>query len=135
MKKLAIVVGCSAMFLLATLTYLVPAASSQAPADPQSLVGEWQGQWKRTKAMGRKAGTGGTYHLTIDRVEGNKVYFKELAVTEKARDERQLTGVLNGNTLTYGDQGNFQLTIEGSKMTGTSRTFQGGSEIELTKTK
>jgi hypothetical protein len=126
----------SVMFLLVVTSSLMPVALAQTPAvDPQSLVGEREGQWKATKTTGRRAATGGRYYITVHRVDGNKVYFKELAVTPKAREEREREGVLNGNVLTYGSEGNFRFTIAGPKMTGESRTFQGGSEIELTKTK
>jgi hypothetical protein len=119
---------------LTALIVLVAVASAQTPFDPQSLVGEWQGQWTtfRSLWLGRGFAESGHYYLTVQSVVGNKVHLRVLAVTKKPRDEREYEGELDGNVLTYGGRGN-QLTIDGATMKGWSRTLKDGADIELTK--
>ena len=124
--------------LLAAVTFHMLVASAQTPFDPRSLVGEWQGHWTTVQSLMLRRGftDTGNYYLTIQRVDGKKVFLKELAITQKARHEREYEGELDGNVLTYGGaKANpfVRLTIDGTKMTGRSRTLKDGADIELTK--
>jgi len=60
------------LFVASVVAVAVLGASawSQAPLDPQSLIGDWNGSWTNKKAQG----VNGQYHLRIEQVNGNKVY-------------------------------------------------------------
>ncbi len=56
-----------------SLSYASPIASAQPAVDPQSLIGEWEGQWKGVSGYGQ---FGGRLYLTIEKVDGDKVFGK-----------------------------------------------------------
>jgi hypothetical protein len=120
--------GASLVLLLAVWTSLVPVASAQSPVDPQSLVGDWQGTWKPQAST--KRNRTGSYHLSVERVEGARVSGKVLKVDDKLTEEKTFTGRLNGNVLTYGT---VELTVDGARMSGKSGAGRGGFDIELQK--
>ncbi len=119
-----------AVVILALL--LIPVIVSGQAIDPQTLLGQWEGDWSSTGDRGR-------YYLTIEKVEGDKVH---LRIERSGMSDRTLpsdvrfVGTLAGNRLAYAPPRwpATQLTIEGNKMSGTS---QGRStiKIELQKTK
>src|SRR5262249_57741514 len=108
------------------------AAWSQAPLDPQSLVGEWSGSWINKQ----QRGVNGQYHLRIDQVKGNKV-FGQVTIVGREKAEFKIGGTLDGNRLTFGTQNPTELLIEGNQMKGSSQGAVRANpmDIALTKTK
>jgi hypothetical protein len=96
---------------LLILGMFVPGAWSQTPTvDPQTLVGRWVGSW--TNANTGKGN--GKYYLTIERVEGQKVFGVGEFVGQKT-SQFKVNGTLSGNQLTFGRT---ELTVDGREMRG-----------------
>jgi hypothetical protein len=107
-------------------------AWSQAPLDPQSLIGDWNGSWTNKKAQG----VNGQYHLMIEQVNGKKVYGQvEFSGSQTA--QFKLLGTLDGNRLTFGGPNPTEFLIEGNQMKGSSQGAPRGNpwDITLMKTK
>jgi len=126
------------LVIVLTLVILVLTPGSQgaaqAPLDPQALIGEWVGKWTATvgPGHGRYGGREGPYSLTVNRVEGDRVF-----ATVAFQGTRNIRATLSGNNLTFGNE-QFQtaLGIDGDQMRG--RVTGGGvppREIALTKKK
>jgi hypothetical protein len=109
-----------AVAMMATFAPVLPAEPQSAAVDPQTLVGEWAGEFS-----GMKAGKG-RYYLTIEKVDGDRVHLrierpdlKDPAAPKKTRS----VGTLNGNVLRYA--ASFvpptQLTIDGDRMSGSTQ--------------
>jgi hypothetical protein len=116
---------------VAALAAVALAAWAQAPLDPQSLVGEWSGTWQNK----HYSGGNGQYHLTIERVEGNKVYGQ---VVKSGQDRFNIVGTLAGNRLKFGGSVNpTEVLIEGNQMKGSTQGAirANPTDITLTKTK
>ena len=107
----------------------VPVNSCAQPLEPQSLIGEWIGTWQ-----GKLASVSGSYRLTIQRIDGEKV--RGHVETSGERGENRtfpITGVLRGNHLTYGTSNyTVDLEISGSEMRGNWSGLV-KREISLTK--
>ena len=117
------------------LATLVASAWSQAPLDPQSLVGEWSGSWTN-----KHLPVNGRYSLTIEKVEGDKVYGQVYFTTptgSRPTVQFKIGGTLDRNRLTVGSQNPTELLIEGNQMTGSSQGAPRANpwDITLTKTK
>ncbi len=114
---------------LATLTF---SAWSQAPLDPQSLVGEWSGPWRNKQLPGAN----GQYHLTIEEVKGDKVY-GQVTISGRETVQFKLSGTLDGNRLTFGSANPTVFLIEGNQMKGSAQGAVRANpmDIALTKTK
>jgi hypothetical protein len=128
-------IGRLAMPFIASLVAvaaLAVSAWSQAPLDPQSLVGDWSGSWTN-KTL---SGANGRYHLTIEQVRGNKVY-GNVVISGQRTVQYKIDGTLDGNRLTFGTQNPTQFLIEGKQMRGSAQGSPTGHplEIALTKTK
>ncbi len=96
---------------LLVLGLSVPGAWSQTrTVEPQTLVGKWSGSW--TNANTGKGN--GKYYLTIDRVEGQKVFGSGEVIGQK-NSEFKVNGTLSGNQLTFGRT---ELTVDGVTMRG-----------------
>lgn len=106
------------------------AHSQDASFDPQSLVGQWVGTWTETGARGLS----GSYHMTIEKVEGNQVRGNaEMAGRRVPVPPFRVSGTLSGNRLTYGRRVKTELTIEGNRMTGGTSGANDDVRIELTR--
>src|SRR2546421_4204700 len=94
-----------------------PAFAQTAP-DPQALVGEWAGV--ATRIAPRAGASRATYMLTIEKVEGAKVYGH--ADTLGSGPPASFVGTLRGNTLTF-YSGRFEtaLTLAGKRLYGLRR--------------
>src|SRR5712692_11173845 len=83
-----------------------------ADLEAQVLLGEWQGTW----AMASSRSSTGNYYITINKVEGNKVYGQsERPATSKSGESNwNFVGTLAENVLTVKtpDLG-MELTING----------------------
>jgi hypothetical protein len=84
--------------------------------DPQSLVGQWSGNWTEKS----ESKMNGPYYITIERVEGNKVFGRAEVHSMKGKTEFQFVGTLQGNRLTFGRDNVTDLTIDGNRMEGTA---------------
>src|SRR5262249_42226463 len=84
--------------------------------DPQPLVGQWNGSWT-DKAESK---VNGPYYITIERVEGNKVFGRGELHSRPGKTEFQFVGTLEGNRLTYGRDNVVNLTIDRNTMEGTA---------------
>jgi hypothetical protein len=91
-------------------------AWSQAPLDPQSLIGDWNGSWTNKKAQG----VNGQYHLMIEQVNGKKVY-GQVEFSGPQTAQFKLLGTLDGNRLTFGGPNPTEFLIEGNQMKGSSQ--------------
>ncbi len=101
----------------------------QSSPDPQALVGEWWGSWKARAQKGR-----GDYALTVERVEGERVYGRAKA-TGPWKADFEFTGRFEGKRLTFGrEDAATELVIDGRRMFG---TFRGTitRDIELVRSK
>ena len=100
---------------------------AQTTSDPQALIGEWSGL--ATQISSRGAGSRGPYTLSIERVEGVKVY--GWTSRPGGGQSTSFVGALRGNTLTF-YTGRFatDLTVAGTRMYGVRR---GGGEGENTE--
>ena len=97
------------LFYVLLLSTVVPSAWSQTPEiDPQALVGRWSGSW----IGAHQSKHSGKYYLTIERVEGQKVYGRR-EITGRYDTEGKITGRLSGNQLTFSKT---ELTIDGDAM-------------------
>ena len=115
----------------------VAPALSQAPVDPQSLVGNWSGRWSMRNPQGHQVS--GQYDVSITKVEGDKVYAHvDAAGGSGGRGPGappvvgDFVGTLDGNRLTLG---NDELTVDGSRMKGRKGGTSFLSEIDLAKKK
>ena len=126
--KRALVLAGLAVIVAAALA-LVPVVVAQTAPDPKSLLGEWIGSWSdraTAKANGR-------YYLTIEKVEGNKVFGRG-EVHAQRTTEFKFQGALEGNRLRYGRDTVADLTIDGDRMEGTT-TGRANWSIKLNKQK
>ena len=103
-------------------------APAQAPFDPQSLVGEWAGQWARKDRPGE---INGPYYLKIEKVDGTKVSGQTDSRLAKVR----WTGVLEGDHLTFNAPVGVttELSTDGKAMTGSIRSKRGVYDLSLSK--
>lgn len=117
------------LFVVSVITSMACAALvwAQTPVDPQSLVGEWSGQW--ASRGGSSQHMSGPLSMTVTRVEGTAVSasFSSRGGTRGFQiwDSK---GNLEGNILRFG---NSTYTIDGTTMTGSNTT----SNLTLSKTK
>jgi hypothetical protein len=99
---------------------LVSPSFPQQPAiDPQSLIGQWEGDWLVQTVRGPR---GGRYYLTLQRVE-NDVLYGRVEFTGSLTPQYDVHGTVEGNVLTYvsaDKQVTAKLTIAGDTMSGTS---------------
>ena len=107
--------------------------AGQTPVlDPQSLVGEWQGNWIDPRDTNNK----GSYFMTIKRVEGN-VVVTHLYIVGRGVFDGERSATLSGNTMIMQTQSNrAEFVIEGRQMRGTTRNISSGivvQEISLVK--
>src|SRR5262249_28080072 len=110
-----------ALFLV---TSSVPVLA-QTVSDSESLVGHWAGIATTTNM--RQGNMRLPYALSIERVEGGKVY----GTIETAGAGGGFVGTLRGNQLTfYTGRYENSLTVSGRRMFGVRR---GGSDIENTE--
>src|SRR5262245_14405173 len=112
------------------LAALAGSVWSETPLDPQSLVGVWSG----TRINKHGGGAAGQYELTIERVNGDKIYMQ---VVIDGRETFETVGTLNGNRLTFSKQNPTELLIEGNQMKGTTQgsTRAAPRAVTLIKTK
>ena len=103
-----------------------------ADLEPQALIGEWQGTW----AMAASRSSTGNYYITINKVEGNKVYGRsERPATGKSGESNwNFVGTLAENVLTVKtpDLG-MELTVNGKNMTGWSLVRGNRFDLNLAK--
>jgi len=99
----------------AALAQTVPAPTTP---DPQALVGEWAGV--ATRIAARAGAARGAYMLTIEKVEGGKVYGR--ADMRGDGLPSSFVGMFRGNTLTF-YTGRFEtnLTLDGKRLYGLRR--------------
>ena len=112
-RTLLVVAGMVSAFVMS------PAQIWSQSIDPQSLIGFWEGAWHwRT---GEQQG-GGQYYLTIDRIQGNKV-FGSVLVNGRGTRQFKVVGTVDGNRLTY-DYGRNMHTelqiVDDGRMEGTT---------------
>ena len=107
----------------------LPVATAQTTTDPQSLVGEWVGTWN-DRNLSR---TNGKYYLTIEKVEGNKVFGKGETTTNR-NNQFRFQGTFDGSRLTFGRDIITELMVDGDRMEGTS-TGRANWRILLNKQK
>ncbi len=115
--SLSIILRGLAVAMMATLALVRQAEPQSAAFDPQTLVGEWAGEFS-----GMKAGKG-RYYLTIEKVDGDRVHLrierpdlKEPAAPKNARSVGSME------------------TFSATRMSG-SMQGRDGLKIELRKTK
>ena len=125
--------GRSALIFFACVVALVGlavSAWSQEVLDPQSLVGEWGGSW--INKSNRRVN--GQYYLTVEKVEGNKVY-GQVTISGSDTTQFKIVGTLAGNRLTFGTQSPTELLIEGKQMKGTNQGAVRAAPLDITLTK
>jgi hypothetical protein len=94
--------------------------------DPQWLVGEWDGQ----AYNGDDHHVTEVIHLTITRVEGNRVFGSIEVYHRFGRRVHPMRGTLQENNLTMGP---FNFTVYGRRMTGSGLLGVLRKYLELTK--
>jgi hypothetical protein len=101
-------------------------------ADPQALVGKWEGTWKVIAHPDITS----DYNMSVTKVVGNQVYGRaERRLTTGRITMADFVGTLEGDHLTYGDAiSSTELTISGNQIRGTSiENFK--LAIEMTRAK
>ena len=114
---------------VASAFWPVPEAVAQN-VDPQSLMGQWNGTWTEKSA----SKLNGPYYLTIEKVDGNKVFGRGEVHSRPGKTEFKFVGTLEGNRLTYGRDNVVDLTIDGDRMEGTA-TGRTNWRVKLNKQK
>ena len=103
-----------------------------ADLEPQALIGEWQGTW----AMAASRSSTGNYYITINKVEGSKVYGRSErpATTRTGESNWNFVGTLAENVLTVkaADLA-MELTVNGKNMTGWSLVRGNRFDLNLLK--
>jgi len=108
-------------------------ATARAQTDPQSLVGDWSGEWRSKTGSSSNYGP---YSLTIEKVQGNKVSGHVQARSDRGNVDYKFLGALDGNQLTWtAGNATTNLTVGGTTMTGTTTGGRTNSDISLTKKK
>jgi hypothetical protein len=108
-----------------SFTIIAPLVRAQTPVDPQSLVGEWTGEW----VWRARQTDHGPMSMTISKVEGNTVFASgEYRGGTRGMQSWTGKGTLDGNTLRIGKS---TYTVDGNTMTGGNDT----SNLTLTKKK
>jgi hypothetical protein len=130
---MTVVLRCLAVATMVTVTLVRPAELQSALLDPQTLVGEWAGEF-----TGMKGGKG-RYYLTVEKVDGNRVHLRveRPDMREPAAPKNvQSVGTLNGNVLSYAAPRlpPTHLTIDGDRMSGTMQGLD-SFKIELRRVK
>lgn len=122
----------TAMLVVVSSVVTMPSATPAQGFDPQSLVGEWTGQWSTASNRGP---VGGSVSITIKKVEGGKVYGESRFTGANSVPDGKFAGDLTerGYTLTTSRFVSVY-TVEGDKMTGTSGAG-GRVQLSLTRTK
>jgi hypothetical protein len=103
-----------------------------ADLEPQALLGEWQGTW----SMASSRGSTGNYYITINKVEGNKVYGRsERPATSKSGESNwNFVGTLAENVVTVKTADlAMELTVNGKNMTGWSLIRGNRFDLSLAK--
>lgn len=119
--------------LLFVLGAGLAASNAGAQTDPQYLVGEWWGSWENVRVP---AQFNGQYHLTIEKVEGQKVFGK-YRTSGRQISEGSFVGTFDGSRLTFGRDPKVELSVVRDAMAG-ERTGTGAhatSKITLSKQK
>ena len=116
--------------LVVAVVGLVLPAMAEAPVDPQSLVGEWSGEWRWKNNVKHN----GPYSLIIERVAGANVFGRG-EFRGRSNGEFKFTGKLEGNHLTFGRDLHTDLVIDGTSMTGSRTGGQAPLDLKLTKIK
>jgi hypothetical protein len=100
--------------LLLALGYGSAPVLAQA-VDPQSLVGEWTGQWSSTS----RAQVSGPYSMVISKVDGDKVTGRVERSTQQKNVSFAFVGTLEGNKLIIDRPGSkTELEISDNQMRG-----------------
>ena len=95
-------------------------------------MGEWAGQWEgKTKPDLFH----GPYILTIEKVEGTKVFGHGASKTSAGAVEFKFVGALQGNHLSFGKDPTVSLEIDGDAMKGTSQGGRAPTNITINKRK
>jgi len=103
-----------------------------ADLDPQALLGEWQGTW----AMAASRSSTGNYYITINKVEGNKVYGRsERPATGKSGESNwNFVGTLAENVVIVKTPDlAMELTVSGKNMAGWSLVRGNRFDLNLAK--
>ena len=101
---------------------------AQTVVDSSSLVGEWSGT--ATLISARAGADRRTYTLTIEKVEGGKVYGRAGAAGDGP--PINFVGTLRGATFTfYTGRFETQLTVAGNRMYGLRRAGADNENVEL----
>jgi len=119
---------------------IVPVAAAEGVSafDPQSLVGEWQGQWKNGRV-----GTSGAVYITIKKVDGDDVVATTWAAGNQRYHNRDLD---TKGKLTFDKDGTLTLQMEAGgyltytlhlvssgKLEGEASTGSATAELQLVK--
>lgn len=98
---------------------VVADASGKLAFDPQSLVGEWEGEWNTKGTVNRRYSNGRLYLTISSVVNGDKVVGKYEITPASGPWFEGITGTLNGSKLTImSPYRQFYINIDGTTMTG-----------------
>jgi hypothetical protein len=106
--------------------------SAQRTWTPRRLLGEWQGTW----AMAASRSSTGNYYITINKVEGNKVYGRsERPATGKSGESNwNFVGTLAENVVIVKTPDlAMDLTVSGKNMAGWSLVRGNRFDLNLAK--
>lgn len=120
-KKMA-----AAMVLFVVFAFVPTVMAETVPAvDPQSLVGEWWGEWRIIAGV-----SSGRIYITVKKIEGNKVFgIIEVSGADRYLGYEKFEGTLEGNVLSITlSRLWLNLVIKGKTMEGYAR---GGQESNL----
>ncbi len=116
------------LVLVLLLVVVGSSALAQTVPDPQSLVGQWAGI--ATLISARGVGNRGAFAMSIDKVDGGKVYGR--TDNPSGGPPANFVGSFAGNRITF-YTGRFEtaLTVAGKRMYGVRRAGADNDNFEL----
>lgn len=129
MKKLMLVLGIGLALTVTDFAVFSTCAVAQQKMEPQSLLGEWAGEYSLSGARGAA-------YLTVKKVDGNTIYGSVVVMAQTTAFNGDNEGTLEGSTIKWNKNGNWgEFSVNGRDMTGTILTQYGRTELKLKKAK
>ncbi len=104
-------------------------AAAQQKVEPQSMVGEWVGEYSLS-------GTRGAVYMTVKKVDGNTIYASVEVMAQTTAFNGDNEGTLEGNTITWNKSNTwsaFTVSANGREMSGAILAQYGRTELKLKK--
>jgi hypothetical protein len=131
MKKTILVLSIILALVITAFAVFSTCAVAQQKVEPQSLVGDWVGEY----SLG---GTRGAVYMTVKKVDGNTIYASVLVMAQTTAFNGDNEGTLEGSTITWNKSNTwsaFAVSPNSREMSGAILAQYGRTELKLKKTK